>query len=428
MALRFNSGRKNSARSRRRGHRAAAALVAAAAGLSLTATALGVSPAHAAATLTIYGTLDTQTGTAATEDKAGVTMAMFELDWASFEPQNGQVSSSYLATMKSELAAYKAARQQVTLGLGMEDPPSWVLRLASSRYVDQNGATTSDANLIFSQAVRNAAATYLSLVFKNMPPGNFWALRLNAGDGDGEMLYPGDGTYFAFDHAALTGSGLAAGMTPNPDPHWKPGTSGLTSAQIDKWLNWYIGGLDNVTNWQMKTMSGLGFRGYYETVTPGSGSRPDDIAYAEAHNLPNDGTTGVGAVWDRYYSMLPNKTNVIAYVSSVGDQSGNDDSCQASDTSLSLASSSMDSWSATRWIARVAHAHGLPVAGENVGYGLPASLEKHYTDKSSKGMMADSLRQAHTCGFKVFYWAHDVHLWDGLMSLSLYTTMIRHNS
>src|ERR1039457_7630853 len=69
--------------------------------------------AHAAAP-PLWGTLDTQTNTAATEDHAGVTMAMFELAWNSFEPSRGHVSPSYLATMKSELAAYRAAGQQVT--------------------------------------------------------------------------------------------------------------------------------------------------------------------------------------------------------------------------------------------------------------------------------------------------------------------------
>ena len=126
---------------------------------------------------------------------------------------------------------------------------------------------------MFSQAVRSAAASYLSLVAAAIPLSNFWAIRLTSG-GDGEMLYPGGGTYWAFDQAALTGNGLAAGMTPNPDPSWKPGTAGLTQAQISTWVNWYIGGLDNVTNWQMQTLSKLGFTGYYETVTPGSGTRP----------------------------------------------------------------------------------------------------------------------------------------------------------
>ena len=68
-------------------------------------------------------------------------------------------------------------------------------------------------------------------------------------------------------------------------------------------MNWYIGGLDNVTNWQMQTLASLGFTGYYETVTPGSGTRPDGLTQTEQQNLPNDGTTGVGAVWNLYYAQ-----------------------------------------------------------------------------------------------------------------------------
>jgi hypothetical protein len=43
---------------------------------------------------------------------------------------------------------------------------------------------------------------------------------------------------------------------------------------------------------------------------------------------------------------------VIAYISSVADNSGGNDTCQASDTSLALGNAAMDSWSATRWITR----------------------------------------------------------------------------
>ena len=256
-----------------------------------------------------------------------------------------------------------------------------------------------------------------------IPLSNFWAIRLTSG-GDGEMLYPGGGTYWAFDQAALTGNGLAAGMTPNPDPSWKPGTAGLTQAQISTWVNWYIGGLDNVTNWQMQTLSKLGFTGYYETVTPGSGTRPDYLTQTEQQNLSNDGTTGVGAVWNLYYSMLPNRTNVIAYISSVADNSGGNDSCQSSDDSLSLTSSTMDSWSSARWISRIANQYSLPVGGENPGYGLPASLDSFYTNTSSTGMMASAIRIAVACNFKVFYWAHDIHLWDGTLPFSLYVSSI----
>jgi hypothetical protein len=307
----------------------------------------------------------------------------------------------------------------------MHFTPAWVFNRANSTYTDQNGQASGEADFVYSQAVRQAAATYLSLVAQNLPLTNFWAIRLTSG-GDPEMLYPDGGTYWAFGKAALTGTGLASGMTANPFPNWRPGKSGLTQAQIDQWVNWYIGGLDNVTNWQMQNLSKLGFTGYYELVTPGSGTRPDGLTSTEQHNLPNDGTTGVGAVWDRYYNMLPNKTNVIAYISSVADLSGNDDSCQASDASLPLTSPAMDSWSATRWISRIAAANKLATGGENPGYGIPASLNAHYTDMSSSGMMADALRQARTCGFTVYYWAHDVRLWDGTLPFSFYSSSISH--
>jgi hypothetical protein len=212
-------------------------------------------------------------------------------------------------------------------------------------------------------------------------------------------------------------------MEPNPFPAWKPGQPGLTTTQIDQWVNWYVGGLVDVTSWQMQTLSRLGFTGYYQTVTPGSGTRPDDLAQEQEQNLPG-GTTGVGAVWDRYYAMLPDKTNVVAYISSVADQSGGNDSWQPADLLPPLTSEMMNSWSATRWITRIAAANGLLVAGENPGYGIPAHLNSFYLDTSSAGMMATAIGQARSCGFQVFYWAHDVHLWDGTIPFSLYTHMI----
>jgi F5/8 type C domain len=372
----------------------------------------------------LFGTLDTQPSTAATETASSdVSVAMFEFDWASFEPSPGVFSASYMATMQSYLQAYQAAGMKVTLGLGLEDPPSWVFSLPDATYVNQFGGQSNEANFVFSAAVRQAAAGYLDQIAADIPLSNFWAIRLTSG-GDAEMLYPGGGAYWAFDNAALTGNGLAAGMTPNPDPNWTPGTPGLSQAQIDSWVNWYVGGLDNVTDWQMQTLSGLGFNGYYETVTPGSGTRPDGLARDELFNLSDDGTTGMGAVWDRYYAMLPDKTNVIAYISSVADDSGDNDDCQPGDASMPVTSPAMDSWSATRWISAIAHQNGLLVGGENPGYGRPAMFDFLYRDTSSGGMMADALSQAQSCGFLVFYWAHDVHLWDGTLPFSSYANSI----
>jgi hypothetical protein len=39
-------------------------------------------------------------------------------------------------------------------------------------------------------------------------------------------------------------------------------------------------------------------------------------------------------------------------------------------------------------------------------------------------MMADAIRMAKSCNFTVFYWAHDIHFWDGTLPFTLYTTDI----
>jgi len=370
----------------------------------------------------LFGTLDTQMSTAATEKRDGISVAMFELNWASFEPSQGVFNASYMVTMRSHLQAFRAAGMRVTLGLGLEDTPSWVFSLPDSRYVNQDGDRSGEADFVFSAAVRQAAATYLAKVAADLPSSDFWAIRLTSG-GDDEMLYPPGGTYWAFGNAAMTGVGLPPTMTPNPYPNWRPGQPGLTAAEIDRWVNWYVGGLDNVTTWQMHILSGLGYAGYYQLVTPGSGTRPDILGAEEQQNLP-DGTTGVGAVWNRYYALLPDKTGVVAYVSSVADESGDDDTCQSGDDSLPLTSSVMDSWSATRWVSRIATGERLPVAGENTGYSMPVGLDFQYTNIGSSGMMADAVRQAISCKFQVFYWAHDVNLWNGTVPYELYVAYI----
>ena len=69
------------------------------------------------------------------------------------------------------------------------------------------------------------------------------------------MLYPADGSYWAFNKSALTGVGLPPTMTANPFPKWRPGKPGLSPSQINQWVNWYVRGLNNVTAWQTQTLS-----------------------------------------------------------------------------------------------------------------------------------------------------------------------------
>jgi len=138
-----------------------------------------------------------------------------------------------------------------------------------------------------------------------------------------------------------------------------------------------------------------------------------------------DEKRAVGAVWHRYYAKIPNRSRVIAYVSSVADGSGHDDGTLAADASVPLSSPAMDSWSATRWITRIARQYQLAgIAGENPGYGASPELDERYVDSSAGGMMATALRQAQASGFTAFYWAHDVRLWDGTLAFDAYATMI----
>jgi hypothetical protein len=38
--------------------------------------------------------------------------------------------------------------------------------------------------------------------------------------------------------------------------------------------------------------------------------------------------------------------------------------------------------------------------------------------------MATAIAESQSCGFQAFYWAHDIHLWDGTLPFSLYANAI----
>jgi hypothetical protein len=371
----------------------------------------------------LHGTLVTKTDTAATEAGAGVRMAMLEVYWDRFEPQRNVINQAYANEVKTALRAYQDAGMSVTLGLDTAAPPSWVFSLADSHYINQYGQQAGEPAFVFSNPVREAGASFMARVADVVPFSNFVAARITSG-GNGEMLYPNNGLW-AFSSPALTGRNLPAGMTANPFPRWRPGQTPITAAQVDQWVNWYVGGLVNVTQWAMNTCDSLGFRGYFLPVTPGSGTRPSSLAASVARQLTGDDTTAVGAVWHRYYAQVPNQSRVIAYVSSVADGSGHDDCALASDVSVPLSSPQLDGWSATRWMTRITHEYQLAgIAGENPGYGASPDLDRRYVDTSAHGMMATALRQAKASNFTAFYWAHDERLWDGTVPFDAYASMI----
>lgn len=372
---------------------------------------------------TAFGTLLTDAAHAAQEYAAGERVAMIELKWRLYEPRDGVFDAKYIEGVQKQVRQLKALGFVVTLGLGTHYSPEWLKALPGSRFVNQNGVQSSDVNFVFGQAMRDHLARYLTHLKADLDLHDFWAIRLTAG-GNGEVLYPAGGTYWAFDQAAQNGAGRAANIPACPYPGWKPGSTGFTPTQVREWADWYVRCLALTVDWQMGQLSDLGFKGWYQIVTPGLGVRPSQYDAAINNNLPNS-LLGVGAVWNKIYEFLPHKERAVVYISSVADKSGRDDVTQPEDVSVALSDPRVNSWSATRWQVRIAHQYGMPVGGENPGFSLPATLNSHYADPSPQGMMARSFAQAKAGHFQVFYWAHSFRLWDGTKPFTDYAAAIK---
>ncbi|WP_153040207.1 hypothetical protein [Actinoplanes sp. TFC3] len=358
----------------------------------------------------LFGTLETLPEHAATEAAHGIRVAMLEADWGSYEPADGRFDDAYAQRLRERIASYRAAGMRVTLGLGLHYTPAWLLRDPGSRLVDQHGNRSAGLNLVFSRRMREKAARYLSRLDRDLDLSSFWALRLTSG-AQPEVLYPPGGSYWAFDPGAQNGPDRPPGVAPNPLPGWRPGDRSVPVTEIRTWADWYVHSLAGVVTWQIDLLSGLGFTGYFQVLTPGAGSKPFTYARDIAEYLP-DGITGVGAVWHVFYAALPANPRLIAYVSSMADEPGQPHLCDPGDREVPLTDPRVSGWPATRWLTRVAAGHGFGLSGENPGLDFPARLNGHYRDTSPRGMMAAGVQEMASCGFQGFYWAHDQQLWD----------------
>jgi hypothetical protein len=324
--------------------------------------------------------------------------------------------------------AFKAAGQQVVLGLALHYPPHWVFDYPDSRLVNQYGGASDGVNLIFNQTLRDKATALITRLNDDIGLNNFDAIRISSG-ADAEAMYPAEDAdrihangYWAYDRNAQTGTDLPSTIPVNPFPGWKPGQimydgQPFTASQVQKWYTWYLAALVDTVDWQIRTYKQLGYAGYLQVLTPGVGSRPAEYQATIANYLngtgDSNGTMGRGAVWDKWYDMLPDKTNVVAYVSSLADWSGNpaNNVCQATDRSISITDPQINDWSAARWISYNADRHGLLKSGENPGGGPYYGLT----------MMQVAAEQMQACGMRAMYWAHDADLYDWTNGVTLAT-------
>jgi hypothetical protein len=342
------------------------------------------------------GTLVTLPAHAATEVRAGVRHAMQEVVWARFDP----------AQVEREFRALTAAGKWVTLGTGIHYRPEW----AAGEYVDQAGRIDRGLDLVSDPAAREWVAGYYGQLAKVIDFGQLYAVRLTSGaHAGGEMLYPDRwGFYWAYGRRAQTGC---------PLPGWRPGQRALP-IDVAHWLDWYLTRLADTISFQRSVLDGLGFRGQYQIVTPGSGTRPSGVIRDIESRLTAATPTSVGAVWHWFYGLI-DRHRACVYVSSVADGSGGNDLGQPSDAGRRLDDPALDAWSSVRWQARIAHEYGMPVSGENTGYG-EADHDFYRTR-----MPEVAVAQARSCGLRVLYWAHDERLWDGTVDFQRFADLLR---
>jgi hypothetical protein len=373
------------------------------------------------------GTLGTHESTAADESRAGIKMAMVEVGWRNLEPRRGEFDTAYAQQICRRVAAYRAAGMEVTLGLGLHYTPQWVLDIPGSRFVDQNGKHSPQVDLVFNRDMRRLADQYLKKVDELIGLQHFWAVRVTSGS-VGETLYPSGGSYWAFSDGAQNGPQRPKTMAPNPLPGWRPATNDTHPSESlrGKWLRWYVGGLADAADWQMRTLRELGFTGYLQVLTPGQGLRPLQLPPRVMAGLP-EGLLGRGAVWSWLYADLKVRDGVTAYVSSLADGSGNNDHCTTDDVHMPLDSKSVESWSAARWITRIAREQGFTVAGEVPGFRDSSNQRSHYSDPSSQGLAATAYQQAASCGFLGVYWAHDDQVQEGIVKVSTLGQLAGHD-
>ncbi|NMO90663.1 hypothetical protein [Actinomycetospora sp. TBRC 11914] len=366
---------------------------------------------------------------------AGATTAVTELQWAQAEPAPGVVDRAYLASARSRVEACAAGGLRVVLGLGLHNPPAWVLGLPSAGYRDQDGRSSSsgEADLVFSAAARDAALGYLRAVAAAGVPERADAVRLV-----GELGYPSaepgatGPAFWAFDDAAQGGPGRAAGVDPSPMPGWVPGSATWQGEAVDadaaaRWYDWYTSSLADSVVWLADALRGLGFGGELHVPLAGRGVLPQDRAAAVAGLLDGradpDGALGKGLDYPAQFRVFADLSarspgRLLVDFTGLDDDSAvraraanpPQDLCRPDDTPASLAAAGLDRGAAQRWTIALARAAGLGVVAENPGPpDLPNTGGTAQSDREAD-QMVQAGRYARACDVEAWYLAFEDQL------------------
>jgi hypothetical protein len=374
--------------------------------------------------------------------EAGATTAVTEVQWAQAEPAPGVVDEAYLAAVRKRVATCAAGGLRVVLGLGLHNPPSWVLRLPSGGYRDQEGRRSSsgEADLVFSAAARDAATGYLHAVADAGVLERAAAVRLV-----GELGYPGaepnatGPAFWAFDAAAQGGPGRADGVEPSPLPGWVPGTptwrgEPVAPDAVDAWYDWYTSSLVDSVVWLADAVRGVGFTGDLHVPLAGRGVLPADRATSVAGLLDGradpDGALGKGLDYPAQFRVLADldarsraaspPARVLVDFTGLDDDSAvraraaspPQDLCRPGDTPASLTAAGLDRGATQRWTIALARAAGLGVVAENPGPpDLPNTGGTPQSDREA-AQLVQAGRYARACGVEAWYLAFEDQLFE----------------
>ncbi len=298
----------------------------------------------------------------AAEHAAGLKLVVIGVSWSSAEPTSGSFDTSYLSSVRAEIANARSRSLSVVLDPGLQYPPAWVFTLpGGTRFVDQFGdvytgpAGSGDdvANAVTDTAVRSAEATYLRNLSAQIPGTLLNAVRTGGGP-DGELRYP-TGDYNGHSDAfwAYDSSSQAA----SPVPGWQPGTG--TQASASKFLAAYNHNLNAYGAW-LDTQMAADFHTRQLIMLPGWGERPG-AAGEEVSDLLTLGYDefSQGLDWADLLPSLPNRAQLVAY-STYLDGPTVEPTLQLEDP--------------ISYIAYLDKSLAIPLGGENTGNGSVSTL------------------------------------------------------
>jgi hypothetical protein len=333
----------------------------------------------------------------------GITATVLGLAWERWQPNANESNQAYIDEVRERLAALKRDGMAVVLDFGMQYPPLWIFDLPHSRYRNQFGVEFVDpapgmngVNAVFNAELRRLQADYAAAVFAALGH-DFLLIRLGWG-WYSELNFPKpdhrgrSNCYWAFDDIAQgIASGLPEGIAPCPVPGWIPGQASVDHDAARRFALWYIDALKDYHDWQIATVRAL-HPGRLAMLYPSWGLRPGQLDAAIAHDLdgsnPNQHRDlAMGEYWPSMIAGI-NDPGVVVYSTWLDAPFGDDHSPDAAQ------------WCPMRWLASLAAAKGLAVAGENTGNNDVAALQRCFARSRELNLLG-------------FFWAFEDELFDG---------------